>query len=182
MSDFGDEFKEKMDDVKEDAQSAYGDIKEKAQSAYGDIKEKAESAYGGIKEGAQSAYGEIREEAQEVIQEARAAVSGTKLDTADTVGGAGYRADNSASSTKAIVSLVLGILSLICAFFGKGAILGLIFGIVGVVLGAKARKEAQTGIATGGFVCSLIGLILCAIGLVCVIACAGAVGALSALS
>ncbi|MCR5809385.1 MAG: hypothetical protein K6G56_07465 [Clostridiales bacterium] len=74
---------------------------------------------------------------------------------------------------------MLGVLSLICALFGYSSILGLVLGIVGVALGAKARKEAQTGIATAGFVCSLLGLIFCAIGLVCVIACAGAAGILS---
>ena len=74
------------------------------------------------------------------------------------------------------------ILSLICACFGYSSIAGLIFGIIGIVLGAKARKVSQTGLATAGFVCSLIGLILCAIGLVCVIACASAAGLLSALN
>ncbi|MBO4563653.1 MAG: hypothetical protein J5772_08590 [Clostridia bacterium] len=78
----------------------------------------------------------------------------------------------------AVASLVLGILSLVCAFFGYSSIAGLIFGIIGVALGANARKQAQTGLATGGFVCSIIGLILCAIGLVCAIACASAVGGL----
>ena len=98
------------------------------------------------------------------------------------MGGAGYRADNKTSSGAATASLVLGILSLICVFFGHGAILGLVFGIVGVVLGAKARKESQTGTATAGFVCSLIGLIICAIGLVCVIACVSSLGLLGFLS
>ena len=133
-----------------------------------------------IKEEAKSTYYDIREETQEVVQEARAAVTGTKLDSANEVGGAGYRAANNTSNGSAIASLVLGILSLICAFFGYSAILGLIFGIIGVALGAKARKAAQTGMATGGFVCSLIGLVFCAIGLVCVVACVGTLGALGA--
>lgn len=134
----------------------------------------------GIKEEAKSTYNDIREETQEVVQEARAAVTGEKLDSANDVGGAGYRADNNTSNGGAIASLVLGILSLICAFFGYSAILGLVFGIVGVALGAKARKTAQTGMATGGFVCSLIGLIFCAVGLVCAVACVGALGVLGA--
>lgn len=128
-----------------------------------------------IKNEAKSAYDDIKEETQEVVEEARAAVKGEKLDSSDTVGGAGYRESGSASNGMAIASLVLGILSMVCAFFGYSAILGLIFGIVGVVLGAKARKVSQTGLATGGFVCSLIGLIFCAIGLVCAVACASAV-------
>lgn len=135
-----------------------------------------------IKAGAKEAFQNVREEAQEVAQEAKASVTGQKLETAGTVGGAGYRADNKTSSGAATASLVLGILSLICVFFGYGAILGLILGIVGVVLGAKARKESQTGTATAGFVCSLIGLIICAIGLVCVIACVSSLGLLGFLS
>ena len=135
-----------------------------------------------IRDEARGAFQDVREEAQEVVQEARATVKGEKLGSAGTVGGAGYRADNTTSNGSAVASLVLGILSLICAFFGYGAILGLIFGIIGTVLGAKARKTSQTGLATGGFVCSLIGLIFSAVGLVCAIACVGALGTLSAAS
>ena len=135
-----------------------------------------------FKAGAKETFQNIREEAQEVAQEAKATVTGQQLNTANTVGGAGYRAENNTSSGSAVASLVLGILSLICAFFGYSTIAGLIFGIIGVALGAKARKQSQTGIATGGFVCSLIGLIFCAIGLVCVIACAGTLGFLSSLA
>ena len=131
-----------------------------------------------LKEEAKEAYKEIREEAQEVVQEAKATATGEKLDSAGTVGGAGYRADNNTSNGGAVASLVLGILSLVCAFFGYGAVLGLLFGIIGTVLGAKARKVSQTGIATGGFVCSLIGLIFSAVGLVCAVACVGALGVL----
>ena len=145
-----------------------------------DFKDNARDAIEDVKAGAKDVVQDVREEAKEVVQEVKAAASGQKLDSAQTVGGAGYRAENNTSSGKAVASLVLGILSLICAFFGYSAIVGLIFGIVGVSLGAKARKEAQTGLATGGFVCSIIGLIFCALGLVCAIACVGALGALGA--
>ncbi len=117
---------------------------------------------------------DVKEEAKEVFEEAKAAFTGQKLDTSNVEGGAGYRADNSTSSGAAVASLVLGIISIISSFFGYSAILGLILGIIGTVLGAKARKEAQTGMATGGFVCSIIGLIFSALGFVCAIACAGA--------
>jgi len=133
-----------------------------------------------VKSEAQSTFSDIREEAHEVAQEARAAVTGETLGSSNTVGGAGYRAANNTSNGGAVASLVLGILSLICAFFGYSAIVGLIFGIIGVALGAKARKVSQTGLATGGFVCSLIGLIFCAIGLVCALVCVGTLGALGA--
>ena len=135
-----------------------------------------------IKNEAKETYKDIQGEAKEVFQEAKAAVKGEKLESATIVGGAGYRTDSHASSGAATASLVLGILSLICAFFGYGAILGLIFGIIGTSLGAKARKTAQTGLATGGFVCSLIGLIFSAVGLVCAIACVGALGAIGSMS
>lgn len=135
-----------------------------------------------IKSEAKETMQTVHEEAQEVVQEARATVTGQRLDSANTVGGAGYRADNNASNGTAVASLVLGILSILCAFFGYSSILGLILGIVGVSLGAKARKISQTGIATGGFVCSLIGLIFCAVGLVCAVACVGALGMLGSMS
>ncbi|MBQ1430631.1 MAG: hypothetical protein IIZ05_03340 [Firmicutes bacterium] len=80
-----------------------------------------------------------------------------------------------------MASLVLGILSIICVFFGYGAILGLVFGIIGTILGAKARKESQTGLATAGFVCSLVGIILCVLGFVCAIACIGSLAGLGSV-
>ncbi|MCR4963045.1 MAG: hypothetical protein K6B40_04110 [Firmicutes bacterium] len=134
-----------------------------------------------IKNEAKETMDEVREEAREVVEEVKAAVKGETLDTADTVGGAGYRANDNSSNGLAVASLVLGIISLVCAFLGWGAILGLATGIAGTVLGAKARKISQTGMATAGFVCSLIGLICSAAALLCVIACAGTLGALGVL-
>ena len=131
-----------------------------------------------ITEEVEGAFKDVRDEAQEVAQEARAAIRGERLESANTPGGAGYRASNNTSNGGAVASLVLGILSIICSFFGYSSILGLILGIIGVVLGAKARKISQTGIATGGFVCSLIGLIFSGIGLICTIALVGAIGSL----
>ena len=145
-----------------------------------DFIDEAKETVKDIQEEAKGAVKDIQEEAKEVVQEAKAAVQGQRLESADTVGGAGYRADNKTSSGKATASLVLGILSLACSLLGYGAIAGLVLGIIGVVLGARARKEAQTGIATAGFVCSIIGTILSAVGLVCAIACVGALGAIAA--
>nr|MBQ6242304.1 hypothetical protein [Lachnospiraceae bacterium] len=137
--------------------------------------EEPKKVFNDLKEGAKGAFQAVKEETQEVVQEAKATATGQKLDSAGTVGGAGYRADNSKTSVVGIFALVLGILSIVCAWFGYGAIAGVIFGIVGIVLGAMGRKQAQTGVATAGFVCSLIGLILSAVRLVCVIACVAAV-------
>ncbi len=126
-----------------------------------------------VKQEAQGIISDVKEEAQEVIQEAKAAVSGQQLDTADTVGGAGYRAQGGKTNGTAVASLVLGIVSIVCILFGYGAILGLVLGIVATVLGAKARKESQTGMATAGFVCGIVGTVLCAFTVVCTIACLG---------
>lgn len=78
---------------------------------------------------------------------------------------------------KAIASLVLGILSLVCIFFGYGALLGIVFGIIGLVLGISANKEAKSGMGTAGIVMSAIGLGLCAISFIACVACVGCLGA-----
>lgn len=57
-----------------------------------------------------------------------------------------------------IASLVLGILSIASVSTGIGAILGVIFGIVGIVLGNKALKIGYDGKAKAGKVCSIVGL------------------------
>lgn len=60
-----------------------------------------------------------------------------------------------------VASLILGIISLIFAFFVPGLQwVGAIPGLIGIILGASARKDpAQAGIGTGGMVCSIIGFI-----------------------
>ncbi|MFY9174281.1 MAG: hypothetical protein WAO24_02890 [Peptococcia bacterium] len=81
----------------------------------------------------------------------------------------------------AVASLVLGIISLLIALFGGGiSWLAAIPGIIGIILGAQARKDPEKkGLATAGLVCSIIGLVL---GLIFFIACAAcAACALSAL-
>lgn len=74
-----------------------------------------------------------------------------------------------------IASLVLGIVSILIGLFGSGIWwLGCILALVGIILGAQGRKNPETkGIATGGLVCSIIGLILC---IIFYIACAAVVG------
>lgn len=78
---------------------------------------------------------------------------------------------------KAVASLVLGILSLICIFFGYGALLGIILGIIGLVLGVSANKQEKTGMGTAGVVMSAIGLGLCALTFIACVACVGCLGA-----
>lgn len=78
-----------------------------------------------------------------------------------------------------VASLVLGIISIVLGLVSGGFLgwLGAILAIIGIVLGALGRKDPEKkGIATGGLVCSIIGLILC---LLLYLACAACVGGLS---
>ena len=61
---------------------------------------------------------------------------------------------------RAVASLVIGICSIVSWFFGLGALLGVVLGIVGLVLANQAKRAGNIeGIRTAGFVGSLIGLI-----------------------
>ena len=87
---------------------------------------------------------------------------------------------DSASHGKAVASLVLGICAIVSWFFGLGALLGMVLGIVGLVLAGQAKKAGNIeGIRTAGFVCSLIGLIGSAIAVIIAL---GAVFALGTLA
>lgn len=77
----------------------------------------------------------------------------------------------------AVASLVLGIISVVFWFFGMGAIVGLVTGVVGIICASNAKKAGyQGGIQTAGFVCSVIGVIGSAIIFVACVACVGVVG------
>lgn len=70
---------------------------------------------------------------------------------------------SSSAGGKATASLVLGIVSLVLSWFAFINILAVICGIVGIILGASARRELgpmQKGTATAGMVCSIIALVL----------------------
>lgn len=82
----------------------------------------------------------------------------------------------------AIASMVLGIITLICIFFGPFAWIGIITGIIGLVLGIKSKKQAKSGMATAGVVMNAIGLGLCVLTLVACIICIGGVASLGALN
>ena len=71
--------------------------------------------------------------------------------------------------TLSIVSLILGIASIVLAWFYMINIAALVSGIVGIILAAKGKKGLQasgepTGMATAGLVLSIIGLVLPIIG------------------
>ena len=78
----------------------------------------------------------------------------------------------------AIVSLVLGIVGSVLAgvLASKSIIwpfIGLAMCIVGIVLGAKARKDPSQnkGLATAGMIVSIVGTVYCAYMVIWVIAC-----------
>lgn len=75
---------------------------------------------------------------------------------------------------QATASMILGIVTLVCIFFGYGALLGIITGIIGLILGIKSKKQAPSGMATAGIVMSAIGLGLCLLTFVACVICAGA--------
>jgi Na+/H+ antiporter NhaC len=80
----------------------------------------------------------------------------------------------------AIASLVLGIVSLVIGFFISSiGWLGALIAIVGIILGAYARKkhDEQYKIATAGMVCSIVGIVVNLIFYIACIACAGAIAA-----
>ena len=69
----------------------------------------------------------------------------------------------------AVGALVCGIVACVLAWFSMINIVALILGVVGLILGSKARKlsmqvGAPTGIATAGLVLAIIGTVLAAIG------------------
>lgn len=86
----------------------------------------------------------------------------------------------SASHGKAVASLVVGICAIVSWFFGLGALLGMVLGIVGLVLAGQAKKAGNIeGIRTAGFVCSLIGLIGSAIAVIIALSAVFALGTLA---
>lgn len=90
-------------------------------------------------------------------------------------------------SGKAITALVLGICSLVFLF--AQTLIGVCCAIVGIVFGVLGRKECDTtgksgrGMATAGFVCSIVSLALLLVIIIIGVAAAGAVlGALGSLA
>ena len=79
-----------------------------------------------------------------------------------------------------VASLVLGIISVVMAVLFSGfGWLAAILGVIGIVLGSSARKKGEKGVATAGFVLSIIGLVL---GLLMYIACAALFGSLASFA
>ena len=78
----------------------------------------------------------------------------------------------------ATASMVLGIIAVALWFFGYSALVSVILGIVGLVCAGNAKKAGfDDGLRTAGFVLSLIGLIGGGVAFVACVACAGVIGA-----
>ncbi len=77
------------------------------------------------------------------------------------------------NNNKAVASLVLGIVSVVCVFFGSAAFLGIILGVVGLILGINAKKEAPSSMATAGIILSIVAIAACAIVFIACVACIG---------
>lgn len=81
------------------------------------------------------------------------------------------------TSGLSIASLIIGIFTLIMGLFGWtfgwGTLIGVVTGIVGIILGAMGKKKDGSGVAVGGLVTSIIGLVLCGILFIACVACAG---------
>ncbi len=75
------------------------------------------------------------------------------------------------TKTKAIISLVCGIVSIVLPWFGWGCLLSLAAGIVAVILAVQTRKfnDENKGMATAGLITGIIGIVLSGIMLVCVV-------------
>ena len=90
--------------------------------------------------------------------------------------------------TKSIVSLVCGIIGIlaviICRFLDNLTLVSILYvvalalGIVSIIFGVQARKEAPEnakGMATGGMVCGIVATVLSALSIVSCVACVGCV-------
>lgn len=78
-----------------------------------------------------------------------------------------------------VASLVLGIISIVLAIFTGifGGWIACILGIIGIILGAVARKNnIEDKMAKAGFVCSIVGTILSILFYVACIACVSTAG------
>jgi hypothetical protein len=68
--------------------------------------------------------------------------------------------ENNQTNSKSVVSLTLGVLSILIPF------MGLVLGVIGIVVSRKAAKEIAvsneggSGLAISGLICSAVGIII----------------------
>lgn len=81
--------------------------------------------------------------------------------------------------SKAIASMVLGIVSLVFLWFGWGSLVAIVTAIVGLVIATQVRKAPpgpSIGMANAGFVMCIIALALSAFVFVACVLCVSAIG------
>ncbi len=79
-----------------------------------------------------------------------------------------------ASHGKAVASLVLGIVGVVCWFFGYSSVLSIILGIVAVVLSKGAAGDGNTeGVCKAGKILGIISIVGGIIALICAIVLVG---------
>lgn len=77
----------------------------------------------------------------------------------------------------ATASLVLGIIAVVCWFFGYSALISIVCGGIGLYCAGKSKAAGfDGGIRTAGFILSLIGLIGGACIFIACVACVGSLG------
>lgn len=146
-----------MADIENKIKEVAGQAQDVAKDAVSDVKVEAQQFKADAKGYAQSAFEDVKSEGKEVVEELKAAVKGQTLDSASTVGGAGYRATEEKPNGLTIASVVIGALSILFpVFWGLGGVLG---GAIAAVLGAKARKDNQTKLATIGLILGAVGFV-----------------------
>jgi len=152
-----------MADLENKAKEAVEQTKDLARATVDDVKVEADQLKTDAKGYAQGALEDVKSEGKEVIEELKAAVKKETLDSSSTVGGAGYREkEGDKPNGIAIASVAFGLLAILL----KGWVFKCVLGVVSLVLGAKARKEKQTMLATVGFCLGAVGVILALIGLI----------------
>lgn len=62
------------------------------------------------------------------------------------------------NNSLAVVSLVLGIISIVLGCCGSW--IAIVLGIGGIVCAVMANKEGKTGMAKAGLICSIVGIVL----------------------
>lgn len=83
-----------------------------------------------------------------------------------------------------IAALICGILGIIGSWIPVVTYFTTVFAILGLIFGLKGRKMSiaaygkPSGMATAGFVLGIIGCAFAALGLICVLACAGVIGSI----
>lgn len=87
---------------------------------------------------------------------------------------------NTNNHNQAVAALVLGIIAAASCFFGVGAIVGLVCGIIGIIMSNKAKEAGNTeGIRKAGFICSIVGTVIAGITVIIAIAAFGLISSIA---